>query len=93
MTPVLSVRNLKVEFPTRRGILTAIDDVSFDIGPGEVLGWDAMRERGRHNATVRAIAPARLLVMSHEQFRAADGVSPRPVNASSRRHLREFAAG
>src|SRR6476661_5224293 len=38
MTPVLSVRNLKVEFPTRRGILTAIDDISFDIGPGEVLG-------------------------------------------------------
>src|SRR6478672_10482574 len=38
MTPVLSVRNLKVEFPTRRGTLTAIDDVSFDIAPGEVLG-------------------------------------------------------
>src|SRR5947209_14462554 len=38
MTVVLSVRNLKVEFPTRRGILTAIDDISFDIGPGEVLG-------------------------------------------------------
>jgi peptide/nickel transport system ATP-binding protein len=36
--PVLSVRNLKVEFPTRRGTLTAIDDVSFDIAPGEVLG-------------------------------------------------------
>jgi peptide/nickel transport system ATP-binding protein len=36
--PVLSVRNLKVEFPTRRGTLTAIDDVSFDIGPGEILG-------------------------------------------------------
>ena len=36
--PVLSVRNLRVEFPTRRGVLTAIDDVSFDIGPGEVLG-------------------------------------------------------
>jgi peptide/nickel transport system ATP-binding protein len=36
--PVLSVRNLKVEFPTRRGILTAIDDISFDICPGEVLG-------------------------------------------------------
>jgi len=38
MTPVLSVRNLKVEFPTRRGVLTAIDDISFDIAPGEVLG-------------------------------------------------------
>jgi peptide/nickel transport system ATP-binding protein len=36
--PLLSVRNLRVEFPTRRGTLTAIDDVSFDIMPGEVLG-------------------------------------------------------
>jgi peptide/nickel transport system ATP-binding protein len=36
--PVLSVRNLKVEFPTRRGTLVAVDDISFDIAPGEVLG-------------------------------------------------------
>ena len=36
--PLLEVRNLRVEFPTRRGTLTAIDDVSFDIAPGEVLG-------------------------------------------------------
>ena len=37
-TPLLQVRNLRVEFPTRHGRLLAIDDVSFDIAPGEVLG-------------------------------------------------------
>jgi peptide/nickel transport system ATP-binding protein len=35
---VLSVRNLRVEFPTRRGVLVAVDDISFDIKAGEVLG-------------------------------------------------------
>ncbi|MDQ2915842.1 MAG: ATP-binding cassette domain-containing protein, partial [Pseudomonadota bacterium] len=29
---------MRIEFPTRRGILTAVDDVSFEIAPGEVLG-------------------------------------------------------
>lgn len=35
---LLEVKNLKVEFPTRRGTLLAIDDVSFSIESGEVLG-------------------------------------------------------
>jgi peptide/nickel transport system ATP-binding protein len=37
-TPLLEVKNLRVEFPTRRGTLLALDDVSFEIAPGEILG-------------------------------------------------------
>jgi peptide/nickel transport system ATP-binding protein len=35
---ILEVEHLKVQFPTRRGTLTAVADVSFSIAPGEVLG-------------------------------------------------------
>lgn len=38
MSSLLEVKNLKVEFPTRRAILKALDDVSFTIARGEVLG-------------------------------------------------------
>jgi peptide/nickel transport system ATP-binding protein len=38
MTALLEVVNLRVELPTRRQVLTAVDDVSFSIAPGEVLG-------------------------------------------------------
>src|SRR5690242_3398181 len=36
--PLLEVADLKVEFPTRRGVLTAVDGLSLTIGEGEVLG-------------------------------------------------------
>ena len=35
---LLDVDQLTVEFPTRRGVLRALDQVSFSIAPGEVLG-------------------------------------------------------
>jgi peptide/nickel transport system ATP-binding protein len=35
---LLEVRNLRVEFPTRHATLVALDDVSFEIAPGEILG-------------------------------------------------------
>lgn len=36
--PCLEVRNLVVEFPGRHGSVTALNDVSLDIRPGEILG-------------------------------------------------------
>ena len=35
---LLQVKNLVVEFPGRHGTLRALDDISFDIAPGEILG-------------------------------------------------------
>ncbi|MFO1246038.1 MAG: ABC transporter ATP-binding protein [Ramlibacter sp.] len=35
---LLEVKNLIVEFPNRRGTLRALDDISFAIAPGEILG-------------------------------------------------------
>jgi len=36
--PLLSVKNLTVQFPSRGAMLTAVDNVSFDLARGEVLG-------------------------------------------------------
>ena len=35
---LLEVQNLVVEFPSRRGTLRALDNISFSIAPGEILG-------------------------------------------------------
>jgi oligopeptide/dipeptide ABC transporter ATP-binding protein len=36
--PVLSIRNLVVEFRTEDGVVHAVDDISYDVFPGETLG-------------------------------------------------------
>ena len=36
--PLLDVRNLRVSFRTRGGLVTAVDGISFSVAPGEVVG-------------------------------------------------------
>jgi oligopeptide/dipeptide ABC transporter ATP-binding protein len=38
LTPTLEVRDLRVGFPTRRGMFAAVDGVSFEVQRGETLG-------------------------------------------------------
>lgn len=57
-TPVLEVRNLKAHFYTRRGIVRAVDDVSFEVMPGETLAIVGESGSGK---TVTQLSYLRLL--------------------------------
>jgi CRP-like cAMP-binding protein len=71
------------------------------VGPGDTIGWEAMWDRSTNPATVTAETDARLLVMSHDQFRAVKAlVDPGPVRSveqcprsrSSEREVRSLLA-
>ncbi len=58
------------------GVLeTCRDGRSGWLGAGDTLGWNAMRERGSHEATVRSVSAAHVLLMSHALFRAAEALA------------------
>lgn len=57
---LLSVRDLEVSFPTRRGTLVAVDGISFDVAAGEILGVVGESGAGKSmtgNAVINLIEP------------------------------------
>jgi oligopeptide/dipeptide ABC transporter ATP-binding protein len=52
--PLLAVEGLTTRFPTARGLLTAVDDVSFTVGRGEIFGLVGESGSGK-TATIRSL--------------------------------------
>ncbi|MBW4708359.1 ABC transporter ATP-binding protein [Roseobacter sp. YSTF-M11] len=58
--PILSIRDLTVEIPTRHGILSPVKGVSYDIGRGEILGVVGESGAGKSmagNAVIGLLSP------------------------------------
>jgi peptide/nickel transport system ATP-binding protein len=58
MTPLLRVEGLKTQFFTTEGVVRAVDDVSFELSPGEILGVVGESGCGK---TVTALSLMRLV--------------------------------
>lgn len=47
---LLDIKNIRVDFPTRRGVFTAVENVTLSVNPGEILG--CVGESGAGKSTI-----------------------------------------
>src|SRR5689334_2395651 len=73
--PLLTVRDLEVEYRTRNGIVKAVDKVSFDIWPNEVFGLAGESGCGKStiaHAVTRILRPPAYIVGGQMIFKDTD---------------------
>ena len=85
--PLLSVRDLRVQYMTARAPVRAVDGVSFDIAPGEVLGLAGESGSGKSTvaqALLRILNPPAVIAGGTIDFQGRD------ILAMSDRELEQF---
>jgi peptide/nickel transport system ATP-binding protein len=73
--PILSVRNLSVDYITGDGPVRAVDRVSLDVGRGEVLGIAGESGSGKSTiaqAVLRILPPPAVITSGQAMFEGAD---------------------
>ena len=73
--PLLDVRNLHVNYLTTRGLVKAVDGVSFSIQPGEVVGLAGESGSGKStiaHAILRILHPPALISGGQAMFEGRD---------------------
>ncbi|MGZ4409037.1 MAG: ABC transporter ATP-binding protein [Gaiellaceae bacterium] len=86
--PILSIKNLVVEFATDDGIVHAVDDITYDIYPGETLGIVGESGSGKSVSTLSILGlipqPPGRIVNGTAMFKGKD------LLKMSKRELRRF---
>jgi oligopeptide/dipeptide ABC transporter ATP-binding protein len=86
--PILSIRDLVVEFATEDGIVHAVDGISYDIYPGEMLGIVGESGSGKSVSTMSILGlipqPPGRIASGTAMFRGVDLLKLKP------RELRRF---
>jgi peptide/nickel transport system ATP-binding protein len=86
--PILSIRNLAVEFRTEDGVVHAVNDITYDVLPGETLGIVGESGSGKSVSTLSILGlipqPPGRIVSGEAIFKGRDLLKLKP------RQMREF---